>query len=78
MTKTMYAAYDDLSIYAIAESPEAAIEKARDDARDDAAMFQTAICPAGLADRINQHGWSGWANSFDVVNGIIVDTTDDA
>lgn len=78
MTKTFFAAHDDLSIYAIADSPENAIAKARDDARDDSAHFQTAICPAALAQHILENGWNGHRNSFDVISGIIVDTTNDA
>ncbi len=73
---TKYAAHDKFSIYAIGETPEAAIAQARDDARDDSAQFDTAIVSDKLAAKIMRDGWDGNRNSFDVRHGEIFDTTD--
>lgn len=69
---TKFAAYDSLSIYAVADSAEAAIAKARDDARNDEAQFQTAEISDELAAEIERDGWDGNRRAFDVVAGKIV------
>lgn len=61
-----FAAYDDLSIYAIADSPEAAIAQARADAGDPEARFSTAKCSNELAAYIEKYGWNGNRESFTV------------
>jgi N-acetylglutamate synthase/N-acetylornithine aminotransferase len=68
---TKFAAHDDLSIYAVADTAEAAITKARDEARDLEAQFLTAQISDELAAQIERDGWDGMRQSFDVVNGWI-------
>ena len=75
---TKFAAYDANSIYAVADSPEAAIAKARDDARDDEAQFETARISDALAAWIDERGWNGHHDSFTVRHGEIIDTTNRA
>jgi hypothetical protein len=72
-----YAAFDDLSIYAIGNTPDEAVAKARRDAGDPQATFQTALIDPALAQWIDEHGWNGNRRSFRVENGAIVDTTND-
>ncbi len=72
MTKTTYAAFDKDSIYALGETPEAAIANARDDARDDSAEFDTAEIDERSAAYIRENGWNGMRDSFDVKNGRII------
>lgn len=69
---TKFAAYDDLSIYAVADSAEAAIAKARDDARDPEAQFRTARVSEELCAKIERDGWDGNRRAFDVRDGWIV------
>lgn len=68
---TWYAAYDSMAIYAIGQSRDKAIAKARDDARDDEAQFETAIISIPLAYYIEANGWDGNSQSFDVHHGEI-------
>lgn len=71
-----YAAYDDMAIYAIGDSPESAIQKARDDAREPEAEFKTAPVREGLASAIEDAGWNPHLESFALdSDGLIVDTT---
>jgi hypothetical protein len=72
-----YAAYDDNSIYAISDSPEQAIQKARDDAREPDAVFKTAPIRDGLAEAIEDAGWNPRLESFALDDGgfIVRDTT---
>jgi hypothetical protein len=75
---TKYAAYDDLAIYAIGDTPEAAIEKARDDAREPEARFETAPIRAAFAAYIEEHGWGGSLRTFGKDgDGFLIDDTDD-
>lgn len=71
----LYAAYDDLSIYAIGKTPEEAIHKARNDAGDPDAEFDTAYIGDDLAAWIERNGWNGNHRSFAIRNGRIIDTT---
>jgi hypothetical protein len=72
---THYAAYDDLSIYAVAETAEAAVAKARAETRDDA-TFSTAPISDELADWIEENGWHGPTRTFEIDrSGYLVDTT---
>jgi hypothetical protein len=72
----LYAAYDDFSIYAVSDSPENAIAKARDDAREPEAEFSTAMISDELAAQIARDGWDGMHRSFEIGrDGFIVDTT---
>jgi hypothetical protein len=71
-----YAAYDDNSIYAIGDSPEQAIQKARDDAQEPDAQFKTAPIRDGLAGAIEDAGWNPHLESFALDDGgFIIDTT---
>lgn len=72
---TRFAAYDDLAIYALGDSPEEAIQNARDDAREPEAEFSTALISDELAAWIEENGWDGKSRSFEIENGFIVDTT---
>lgn len=63
---TWYAAYDSMAIYAIGQSEDEAIAKARHDAKDDEAQFETAIISTPLAYYIEANGWDGMSDSFDV------------
>lgn len=73
-----YAAYDHHSIYAIADSPELAVQKARTDAREPEATFQTAPIRDGLAAAIEDAGWNPFIETFALdSNGFIIDTTQD-
>jgi hypothetical protein len=76
-TMTHFAAYDDLAIYALGATPEAAISKAREDCPDDEAEFRTAKIGKPFAAWIEANGWDAHGRSFDVIDGELVDTTDD-
>ncbi len=69
---TKFAAYDPFSIYAVADTAEAAIAKARDDVRDEDAQFLTAEISDALAAEIARDGWDGNRRAFDVVGGQII------
>ena len=71
-----FAAYDDASIYAIGETDDAAVTKARFDARDETAEFKTAPISDHLAAWIDENGWDGNRNSFELdAAGYILNTT---
>ena len=72
---TRFAAYTDASIFAVADSADAAITKAREDAGDPTAEFQTARIGDEFAATIEDRGFHPNWHSFDIVNGEIVDTT---
>ena len=72
---TTFAAYDSASIYALGHTREAAVENARNAAREPDAQFQTAEIDETLASWIDKNGWDGMRRSFDLQNGVIVDTT---
>jgi len=75
-TMTKYAAYDDLSIYAVGKTRAAAIATARHDAKSPNARFSTAPISDALAIKIERDGWNGHFNSFSIdSSGWIVDTT---
>jgi len=67
-----YAAYDSRAIYAIGETPDSAIARARADCRDPDAGFLTAKISDELAAEIQVDGWDGFSQSFDVIDGHIV------
>ncbi len=73
---TKFAAYDDLSIYAVADTAADAIAKARHEVRDDSTDFRIAQITDDLAARIERDGWDGSRQTFEIDNnGFIVDTT---
>jgi hypothetical protein len=73
---TKFAAYDDLSIYAIADTAADAIGKARNQMRNDSADFRIAQVSDDLAARIECDGWDGSRQIFKIdEDGFIVDTT---
>ena len=61
---TKFAAYDDLAIYAIGNTPEEAIENARDAARDYEAQFSTAPITDDFAADIEENGFLGGHDGF--------------
>jgi len=74
---TKYAAYDEITIYAVGDTPKEAISNANDNAGNEKWKFETAKISDELAEKIERCGWNGNYNSFNVVHGYIVDTTDD-
>lgn len=72
---TKYAAYDEYSIYAIGDTAEAAIAKARDDAREPEAEFETAKITDEFAAWIEENGWDPHRCGFDLQDGFVVDVT---
>ncbi len=74
---TKFAAYDDLSIYAVADTGEVAIATARADTNEPDAMFKTAEISDELAVQIERDGWNGNRQSFEVRHGAIFVTTND-
>ena len=72
-----YAAYDASAIYALGTSPSDAIANARRDTREPDATFQTASVSSALAAQIEEHGWCGTSRSFALVDGALVDTTNE-
>ena len=69
-----YAAYDSRSIYAIGETPDLAIVRARIETRDPDAGFLTAKINEDLAAEIEVNGWDGFSRSFLIRGGYIVAT----
>jgi len=69
-----YAAYDSRAIYAIGETPDSAIARARADCRDPDAGFLTAKIDDDLAAEIEVDGWDGFSRSFLIRGGYIVAT----
>lgn len=70
---TYFAAYDQNSIYGIGTSPAAAIEDAR---ANGGANCETAAISEAMFFDIRTNGWDGMRQSFDVINGQIVETTE--
>ena len=74
---TKFAAYDATSIYAVAETADEAIAKARSDANDATAQFSAAPIADTLAEWIEENGWDGRTRCFAYdTAGFLVDTTD--
>lgn len=72
---TKFAAYHDASIYAVGDTPETAIAKAIKDTREPEARFLTAPISDALAAQIDQDGWNGHRQAFELDrNGQIVET----
>jgi len=74
---TFFSAHDDFSIYAVAETAEAAIAAAIKYSGAPDTMFATAKIGAELAAQIDRDGWDGNRQSFRIVDGYIVDTTNE-
>lgn len=72
-----YAAYDDQSIYSTGETPEDAIKFAREMVQNSDAEFEVAFISDELVQQIDENGWDGMNQSFHVVRGWIVETTDE-
>ena len=73
---TKFAAYDGLSIYAVADTAEAAIAKARRDTMEPDAEFDTAPITDEFAAWIEDNGWDGIHRSFEVgEDGYLRDAT---
>jgi|GEM_PF-3030834 hypothetical protein len=69
-----FAAYDDVSIYAIGTTVDEAIATARTETQNPDAQFQTARISVSLAAFIETHGWD-LSRRFALVGGSLVDTT---
>lgn len=75
-TAMKYAAYDDMSIYALGDTPEQAIDNARSEAKDPYARFSTAPISDTFAAWIEVNGWDGKNRSFAIDKyGYLIDTT---
>jgi hypothetical protein len=73
-----FAAYDNLSIYAVAETPEDAIERGRVNTMHRNAQFKTAPISDALANHIALEGWNGRYRTFEIrSDGFLVDTTNE-
>jgi hypothetical protein len=71
-TKTFFAAYDAAAVYAIGPTPEDAISIAREDAQAPDGKFETAQITRELAAWIDEHGWDGMSESFDLIDGWLI------
>jgi hypothetical protein len=65
---TKFAAYDDATIYAVADTAEMAIIEGRVNTNNPEAEFETAGISDALAAWIEENGWNGKYRSFDVRN----------
>jgi L-asparaginase II len=74
---TKYAASDDFAIYAIADSSEQAIDKAQDECGGPQYCFKVARISDEFARQIDDNGWNGNRQSFEVKNGEIFETTNE-
>ena len=74
---TKYAAYDEMSIYAVGHNPDHAIEIARTETREPEAIFLTAKITDAMAEQIERSGWDGMRQSFKLADGFLVDTTNE-
>lgn len=72
-----FAAHDDISIYAVGNTPEDSIQNARDAANEPTAEFEASPISDALAAQIERDGWNGHRQSFAYRNGQLVDTTDE-
>lgn len=70
-----YAAYDDLAIYALGDTPAQAVKNARDAGKEPTARFLVAPVTDEFARWIDEHGWDGAHRTFDLVHGFLIDTT---
>ena len=74
---TKFAAYDNYSIYAVANTASDAIAFAIMDSGDKDAQFETAPISDELAAWIDENGWNGNRDTFEIdrATGHIIDTT---
>lgn len=71
-----YAAYDDFTIYAVHDTADGAIAKAKAEIGDPDATFSVAPISDDFAAWIARNGWNGNFRSFEVNrDGYLVDTT---
>lgn len=77
---TKFVAYDENSIYTVADSRESAIQQARSHEMAPEEPLSTAPISELLAAQIKQNGWNGLCRSFelDKRTGYLIDTTDRA
>jgi hypothetical protein len=72
-----YAAYDDVSIYAIGMTPDEAIANAKEATRDPNAHFKAAHICDEFAAYIEEHGWDASCDSFSIdARGFLVKERD--
>lgn len=71
-----YVAFDTDAIYAVADSPQAAVAKAREEVRDREAQFDTAPVSDILAAQIERDGWDAGRQWFDINDdGYVIERT---
>lgn len=74
---TKFAAHDDFAVYATGNTTEEAIANARRDANEPEAQFDTAEISDELAAWIDENGWDGNVETFEVKRGVLTRTTDE-
>lgn len=72
---TKFAAHDEHSIYALGDTAEIAVSRARRDNKDPDGHYSVTPITDDLAAWINENGWDGYERSFSIRDGVIVDTT---
>ena len=71
-----FAAYDNFTIYAVGNTPAAAVSKACADTWEPEGLFSVAPISGELCTQIEREGWNGNRQSFAIDDsGYIVDTT---
>lgn len=76
-TTKFFAAYDADTIYAVATSRDVAIEATADYLGDSASGLDTAEISEALFNQIERQGWDGRNQSFEIRDGMLVDTTNE-
>ena len=70
-TTTIYAAHDDLSIYALGATPQEAVAVARHVSKDSEAQFAVSSIDPAFAEEIYRNGFDPMSDTFHVVEGVI-------
>lgn len=76
MTK-YYAAYDADTIYAISHDWQRSIELAAQNTGLSVRSFESSEISEDLFNKIERGGWYGRIQSFDIRDGMLVETTDE-
>jgi hypothetical protein len=74
---TQFAAHDDIAIYATGKTAKEAITNARRDTQEPKARFETSLISDAMAAWIAENGWNASIRSFDIRDGMVVDTTEE-
>ena len=70
-----YAAYDDIAIYGVGETEFEALQSAQDGGAEDGS-FELSPIEEGFAKDIEDNGFDPTSQSFDMVDGVIVQLVD--